>query len=186
MTTSIETMLDELLRIEGGYVNDPADSGGETNYGITIGVARANGYTGPMASMPKDVAKGIYRTIYWLRPNFVAVATFAPQVAAELFDTGVNMGPKVASEFLQRSLNALNRGGSDYPDLTVDGRIGTVATIPALSAFMHLRGPAGEEVLLHALDALQGARYIELAEANPKNERFLYGWLANRIENVHP
>ena len=34
---------------------------------------------------------------------------------------------------------------------------------------------------LRALDALQGERYIRLAERRPANEAFLYGWLANRI-----
>jgi len=36
-------------------------------------------------------------------------------------------------------------------------------------------------VLVKALDALQGARYVQLAEARPANEAFLYGWLAGRI-----
>jgi hypothetical protein len=36
-------------------------------------------------------------------------------------------------------------------------------------------------VLLRALEALQGERYIRLAELRPANEAFLYGWLANRI-----
>jgi hypothetical protein len=34
---------------------------------------------------------------------------------------------------------------------------------------------------LKALDALQGERYIRLAERRPANEAFLYGWLANRV-----
>jgi hypothetical protein len=39
----------------------------------------------------------------------------------------------------------------------------------------------GEAVLVKACDALQGARYLDLAEQRPANEAFLYGWLANRI-----
>lgn len=39
-------IIDEIIRVEGGYVNDPADSGGETNFGVTVAVARAHGYTG--------------------------------------------------------------------------------------------------------------------------------------------
>jgi lysozyme family protein len=104
----------------------------------------------------------------------------APRIAAELFDTGVNMGPKVAASFLQRALNALNRGASDYPDIAVDGHIGP-ATLAALDGFLRRRGPAGEAVLLKAIEALQGERYLRLAERRPANEAFLYGWLANRI-----
>ena len=104
-----------------------------------------------------------------------------PRIAAELFDTGVNMGPAVAVTFLQRALTALNRSGRDYPDLVPDGRIGA-ATLAALDAFLAVRGTSsGETVLLRALEALQGERYLRLAERRPANEAFLYGWLANRI-----
>jgi lysozyme family protein len=91
------------------------------------------------------------------------------------------MGPAVAATFLQRALSALNRNRADYPDLVPDGRIGP-ATLAALDTFLELRGRAsGEAVLLRALDALQGERYLRLAERRPANEAFLYGWLANRI-----
>ncbi len=44
-----------------------------------------------------------------------------------------------------------------------------------------VRGEAGEAVLVKALDALQGERYVQLAEARPANEAFLYGWPAGRV-----
>jgi lysozyme family protein len=91
------------------------------------------------------------------------------------------MGPAVAVTFLQRALTALNRNGADYPDLVPDGRIGE-QTLSALDAFLKLRSQrTGETVLLRALEALQGERYLRLAERRPANEAFLYGWLANRI-----
>ena len=94
------------------------------------------------------------------------------------------MGPAVAVTFLQRALTALNRGGADYPDLVPDGRIGP-STIGALDRFLGVRGQAtGETVLLRALEALQGERYLRLAERRPANEAFLYGWLANRIGSL--
>lgn len=180
MTPTIDQLVDALIEREGGYVNDPRDSGGETNFGITKAVALAHGYTGDMKVMPRSFAASIYRNLYWERPSFDLVSGYYPRVAAELFDTGVNMGPKVATEFLQRSLNALNRNGSDYVDIDVDGKIGG-STTEALKGFRSRRGLSGEQVLLAALNALQGARYIELAETHPKDESFLYGWLANRV-----
>ena len=177
----VEELIDELIDREGGYVNHPADRGGPTRYGITEAVARAHGYAGAMAELPRDEAAAIYRRLYWLRPRFDQVAQRAPRVAAELFDTGANMGPAVAATFLQRALTALNRGGGDYPDLVPDGRVGP-ATIAALDAFLDARGSrGGETVMLRALEALQGERYLRLAEKRPANEAFLYGWLANRI-----
>jgi lysozyme family protein len=180
---TIDQLLDELIAREGGYSNNPADTGGATNWGITQAVARAQGYQGDMRNLPRDEAKDIYRRIYWLRPRFDEVAKRVPRVAEELFDTGVNMGPSVAATFLQRALTALNRSKRDYPDLTPDGQIGP-ATLGALDGYMKARGAKGEDVLLKALEALQGERYIRLAEARPANEAFLYGWLANRIGNV--
>jgi lysozyme family protein len=176
----VDELIDELIEREGGYVSHPADRGGPTRFGITEAVARANGYGGAMADLPREEAAAIYRRLYWLRPRFDQVAERAPRVAAELFDTGANMGPAVAATFLQRALTALNRSGKDYPDLTPDGRIGPM-TIAALDAFLEARGAnGGETVLLRALEALQGERYLRLAEKRPANEAFLYGWLANR------
>ncbi len=178
--TDIDGLIDELIEREGGYVNHAADRGGPTRYGITEAVARAHGYGGAMASLPRDEAAAIYRRLYWLRPRFDEVARRSPALAAELFDTGANMGPAVAATFLQRALTALNRNGRDYPDLVPDGRIGP-RTLAALDAFLKLRGVKAETVLLRALEALQGERYLRLAERRPANEAFLYGWLANRI-----
>lgn len=177
---SIDQLIDALIAREGGFVHHPADRGGPTHWGITEAVARAHGYSGPMALLPRGEAAAIYRRLYWLRPRFDAVARRSPRIAAELFDTGANMGPGVAATFLQRALTALNRNGSDYPDLTPDGRIGE-ETLSALDAYLSLRPDNGETVLLRALEAMQGERYLRLAEKRPANEAFLYGWLANRI-----
>src|SRR4051794_12162780 len=134
-----------------------------------------------MRYLPRDEAAAIYKRLFWLRPQFDEVAKRSFPIAAELFDTGANMGPCVAATFLQRALTALNRNGSDYPDLVPDGRIGE-RTLAALDGFLAKRGSSsGETVLLRALEALQGERYLRLAERRPANEAFLYGWLANRI-----
>jgi lysozyme family protein len=177
----VDPLIEALIEREGRYVNHPDDRGGATCYGITESVARAHGYAGGMRNLPKAEAAAIYRRLYWIRPGFDAVAERSTAVAAELFDTGVNMGPAVAATFLQRALTALNRNGADYADLAPDGRIGK-STLAALDAFLAVRGKAGgETVLLRALEALQGERYLRLAERRPANEAFLYGWLANRI-----
>jgi lysozyme family protein len=180
-TINVDRLVEAVIEREGGYVDHPADEGGATCFGITEAVARANGYRGPMRQLPRPEAAAIYKRLYWLRPRFDEVASRSPRVAAELFDTGVNMGPAVSVTFLQRALTALNRNATDYPDLVPDGRIDP-ATLAALDCFLHLRGASsGETVLLRALEALQGERYLRLAERRPANEAFLYGWLANRI-----
>jgi lysozyme family protein len=177
----LDDLVEALIEREGGYVANAADTGGPTRFGITEAVARANGYRGAMRDFPRDEAAAIYKRLYWLRPRLDEVAARSRRIAEELFDTGVNMGPAVAVTFLQRALTALNRSGKDYADLVPDGRIGP-ATLGALDAFLAVRGQrSGETVLLRALEALQGERYLRLAERRPANEAFLYGWLANRI-----
>ena len=176
----IDQIIDGVIDREGGYADHPADRGGATRWGVTEAVARAHGYRGEMRAFPRSDAVTIYRRIYWARPGFDRLAERAPAVAAELFDTGVNMGPAVAVAFLQRALNALNRGASDYPDIVPGPRIDD-ATVASLTEFLARRKPNGEAVLLKALEALQGERYLDLAERRPANEAFLYGWLANRL-----
>jgi lysozyme family protein len=178
---NIDDLIEELIEREGGYVNHAADRGGPTNWGITEAVARRQGYVG---DMPQSDAAAIYKRLYWLSPRFDAVAERAPKLAAEMFDTGVNMGTGTATGFLQRALNALNRNSSDYTDILLDRAIGS-ATLSALDAFLKKRGSGAEAVLLKAVEALQGAHYLKIAEARPSQEAFVYGWLANRI-GQHP
>lgn len=169
-----------LIQREGGYTNNPKDTGGETNWGVTVAVARAFGYTGPMASMTQQVARDIYAQRYWHQPRFDDVAQLSEPVAEELLDTGVNMGTGTAGKFLQRALNVLNQEGKAFPDITADGAVGNM-TLAALKAFLAARGKLGEVVLLRMMNGQQSVRYIELAEARPSQESFEFGWQANRV-----
>ena len=180
MNGLIDRLIEDVIEREGDYVNHPADRGGPTRWGITEAVARQQGYFDDMCDLPQSDAAAIYRRLYWVAPAFDRIADTAPKLAAELFDTGINMGTGTATGFLQRALNALNRNERDYADLTVDRRIGP-STLLALHGFFRRRGAAGEAVILKAVEALQGAHYVRLAETRPSQEAFLYGWLANRI-----
>lgn len=174
--------VNKVIKIEGGYVNDPKDSGGETNWGITIAVARAFGYTGPMRDMTRQQAAEIYKARFWDSMRLDDVAAISPQIALELFDSGVNVGTQRAGEWFQTCLNAFNQEGSWYRDITVDGRIGPM-TIAAFRDYMTRRvRNHGERVMLRALNALQGAFYIDLSQRRQKDERFVYGWILNRVE----
>ncbi|WP_298400435.1 glycoside hydrolase family 108 protein [Sphingobium sp.] len=177
---NIDDLIAEVITREGGYSDHPADRGGPTNMGITQAVARANGYYGDMQALPRKLAESLYRRLYWDQPGYGFVAETSWKIAAELFDTAVNMGVATATGFLQRALNALNRNQQDYPDLKIDRLLGA-RTLGALRTFRALRGESSDAVLLKAIEALQGERYIALAESRPANEAFLYGWLANRI-----
>lgn len=177
---SFEQCIGPLLGKEGGYTNDPRDPGGETNWGVTIAVARAFGYLGAMQSMTRDQAVEVYRRRYWKPLLLDDVAAMSPKIADELFDQAVNQGVETAGRALQRALNVLNKGGTFYPDVTVDGRVGPM-TIAALKEYARRRGNDGETVLLRALNALQATRYIEIAENRTTSEDYVFGWILNRV-----
>lgn len=174
---NLQQTIDALIAREGRYSNNPADPGGETMWGITATVARANGYAGSMKDMPRDTATAIYTYQYWTLSRFDEVSKIDPFIAEELLDTGVNMGVATAGRFLQRALNVL------LPiSLTRDGVIGDM-TLTALKSLLDARGVPGRLVLLRMLNAQQSVRYIELAEANPAQETFEYGWQLNRVSS---
>lgn len=172
----IDQVIDTVLANEGSYVNDARDAGGETMFGITIATARANGYKGAMRDLPRDLAREIYKRQYVIAPGFDLIAALSEPIAAELVDTGVNMGPTVPTRFLQRALNVLNNQGKDYADIVADGHSGP-GTRAALKAFLAKRGVDGERRLLALLNAFQGERYASLAEGRGANEAFMFGWL---------
>lgn len=174
-----DVIINKILIVEGGYVNHPSDKGGATNYGITEAVARSNGFTGDMRDLPRELAYSIYEKQYWSVNKLTEIASLSAGIAEELADTGVNMGVKTAATFLQRTLNALNMKGDLFPNLVVDGLIGT-KSLTALSLVLNKR-KGSELAILRMLNSLQGARYIELTETREANKDFVLGWFLNRV-----
>ena len=168
-----------LFAVEGGFVNDPKDPGGATNHGITEKVARDHGYQGPMEQLPKTVAVDIYTQDYINEPGFNRVIAISPAVGHKLVDAGVNAGAVRASRWFQEALNQLNRGGQDYPMLTVDGQLGP-RTMAAYQALERKRGRAKAcELVLKLVDVQQGAHYMRLGMPT-----FVVGWVDHRLGNV--
>lgn len=166
-----------VLAVEGGYVNHPADPGGETNMGITKRVAVANGYTGPMRTLPREVATSIYYREYLVKPGYAPLIPIDAAVTEELFDTTVNMGPLRPSRWFQQNVVRLcnvnlNSQGID-------------ATIRAYAACQQRVGAARLcKMMLGALDADQATEYARLVRVNPKLRVFYRGWMNKRVGNV--
>ena len=104
---SFEKAIERVLAHEGGYVNDPRDNGGETNWGITVVVARANGYAGSMRTMSRVQAKAIYRKQYW---DAVKADQLPFVVAFQLFDAAVNHGVRRAVMLMQQCVGTTQDG----------------------------------------------------------------------------
>lgn len=88
---------------EGGYSNNPDDPGGETMWGITVAVARANGYTGEMQLMPKETASAIYQRRYWVPAG---CDRLPDGVDFQVFDAAVNSGVINAVKWLQQAVGS--------------------------------------------------------------------------------
>ncbi len=182
-----EAYIQLVLAKEAGYSDNPNDSGGPTNYGITQARAKAAGYTGDMRQLQMDQAVEIYRLFYWRQPMFDAVAEISPGLAALCLDLGINLGTTWPGRFVQRALNVLNDRELLYRNVTPDGVMGAM-TRAALSSFLERRGSRGLEVLINMVRAQASVRYIEIAEGSLKNEDFEYGWQDTRafpISTLH-
>ena len=176
----LDGIINKVIGIEGGYVDDARDSGGATRWGITEAVAREHGYVGEMRDLPVEQARLIYRQSYanpMLVPDMLRLALV--RTAHEAFEGAVNLGVRRAAKNLQRVLNVLNRGGGLYGDLAVDGRPGpnTRRAMGALTA----ADRHADRFLSGGMNVLQGAFYIELCERREKDEKFFRGWIGARV-----
>jgi lysozyme family protein len=177
---------DETMGHEGGYVNDPADVGGETYKGIArkyhpswegwsiIDSLKGNSEFPKLLdrhSQLQRMVEKFYKQFYW-DVNLLDHIT-NQNIATEMFDTGVNMGIGRAAKFLQQSCNYLNRNGKLFPDLVVDGKIGK-KSLDALNVLLS----NNEAVFVYKiLNLLQGNHYLEYMTKSPTQERFARGWL---------
>ncbi|QNX03329.1 glycoside hydrolase family 108 protein [Acinetobacter seifertii] len=107
MSITFDEVFERTIGHEGGYVNNPKDPGGETNWGITIKTARENGYTGSMKSMSRLQAKEIYRVAFW---NRAKCDQYAGAISYQIFDAAVNHGIGNAIRMLQRAVGVLDDG----------------------------------------------------------------------------
>lgn len=166
MSSKFEIAFKETIYDEGGYSNAKYDSGGETKYGITKATARNYGYKGDMKDLSLDTAKDIYRKNYW-RSEF---DEFHIEIAKFLFDCNVNHGYKGMSLILQKSINLLTRN-----NINVDGIAGKTTYTRALQL--------DQERLFFMLFSYRCKYFIDIAEKNETQEKFIFGWLKNRVWN---
>ena len=164
---TVDDVIDDIIRREGGYVDNPADRGGPTKYGITQVTLTA--WRGRPVT-PKDVeeltveeARRIYRTLYIDKPGF---ASLPEPLRGLVVDTAVHSGVKTAVKLLQKAL-----GG-----LLVDGVLGpvTMAAVRDANLSWLYRNMLAERI-----------RYIgEVIKVRPANAVFAKGWMERISEFV--
>jgi len=152
---NFENVIKKVLVNEGGYVNDPKDSGGETKFGIT----KRTYPNVDIKNLTIAEAEAIYKRDFWDRLKGDDIAS--DDVAYEIFDTAVNMGVRTSSKLAQMVIGA-------YPD----GIIGQ-KTLEELNG-------ADVELFVAKFKLSKVARYTYLAKKYPKNRKFFFGWI-NRV-----
>jgi len=154
---SFDEIIEIVLEHEGGYVNDPDDPGGETNFGI----AKRSHPDVDIANLTKEGAKEIYKSEYWDKNK---VESLPEQLRHIYFDMCVNQGRGRAVRIMQRAANAKGAG------LKVDGGMGPV-TIEAMK---------GLEI--DRVRAYRVKYYADLVTRKPDLEKFYFGWFRRSLE----
>lgn len=172
-----EGIIESKTDLEGGYVNDPDDKGGETCHGVTLTTAREYGYKGRMKDLTRAQAFDIYDRGWWKKLKLDEIFAISPLLADRMFDFGINSGRVNCVKSLQRILNVLNNEGKLYADIDTDGGMGP-KTLGALNAYLNYRKDEGLGILIFALISHQVTYYTEISEKRKKNEKFAYGWYA--------
>ena len=184
---TIEDIAEEIIGREGGYVNDPDDPGGATNFGVTIGTMTRLGMdlNGDGRVTPSDVkrltraqARDIFVNHYFHRPG---IAKLPKAIQASVFDMYVNAGGN-AVKILQRLLNDMGQ------QVSVDGVIGPQTT--EASEIAHANAPS------HFADAYGIARrnyYYAIADRRPASRKYARrrdggkgGWILRAEECISP
>lgn len=183
----VQSLAEEIVAREGGFVNDPDDPGGATNFGVTIGTVRRLGLdlTGDGQVSEADVraltraqAVAIFLEHYYRRPG---IAALPEALQPSVFDMYVNAGGN-AVRILQRLLGEMGH------DLTADGVIGPQTIRAAQAAYQ-----AAPDHLADAYGIARRNYYYALADSRPASRKYARrrdggkgGWILRAEEFIAP
>ena len=149
--------LTHVLQYEGGYSNDPRDSGGETNFGIS---KRAHPNV-DIKNLTKETAGEIYQKQYW---DPCKCSDLPPKIAVMVFDMAVNQGVTTAKETLQKALG-----------VKVDGDIGPKTLSAAMESL--------SQRVVRDIACIRVEKYLSMN--NPTEETYEKGWIKRLIATMY-
>lgn len=184
---TVEEIAAEIVAREGGYVNDPDDPGGATNFGVTLSTLRRLGFdkTGDGRIDTRDVkalsradAQRIYVEHYFRKPR---LAELPQSVQASVFDMYVNAGAN-AVRILQRLCTRMGFMATD------DGQVGPRTILAARQA-----DAAAPGYFADAYGIERRNYYYAIADARPASRKFARsksggkgGWILRAEEFISP
>jgi lysozyme family protein len=143
---TFDKIIPYLLEDEGGYVNDPKDPGGETNFGIS----KRSHPDVDILHLTQEKAMGIYRQEYWVKFEISAIPAHLRYM---YFDMVVNMGIRNTNKLVQRLLKTKQDG------------------ILTQQQILHLKN-----IALTSLAEIRVLYYIGIVNKNPSQAKYLEGW----------
>jgi len=184
---SVEELAAEIIRREGGYVNDPDDPGGATNFGVTIGTMRRLGLdldgdgritSQDVKKLKMEQAADIFIQQYFNEPR---IDLLPGPLQPSVFDMNVNAGSR-SIKILQKLLRKF-----DEP-VAVDGGIGPQTAGAAARALA--KAP---DSFVDAYGIARRNYYYRLADRRPALRKFARrrdggkgGWIKRAEEFISP
>ena len=185
---TVKEIAEAIVGREGGFVNDPDDPGGATNFGVTIHTMRRLGLdldrdgdvdARDVRLLSRPQAVEIFIKHYFVRPR---ISDLPPALHDTVFDMYVNAGAN-AVKILQRLLREMGQR------ITPDGVIGP-KTIHAVTRIV---ASAGSQVVVDAYGIARRNYYYALADARPKSRKYARrlnggkgGWIRRAEEFISP
>ncbi len=158
--SKFDNAVNDLLDIEGGYVNDPNDSGGETNFGIT----KRSYPDVDIKNLTSADAKMIYLRDFWNKYHYEWFNS--AKIGRMVFIMCVVMPPRQAHKILQKAVNLC----FDDENLVIDGILGQ-KTFEAVNRIYDV------ERLLRGISIFQAFYYKSLIQRKPSQKKYINGWL---------
>lgn len=167
---NFEGFAGKVLRLEGGFVNHPADKGGPTKYGVILSTWKQYGYdkdhdgdidAEDIKVLTEDDARYIAKKVFW--DFFQADFILNQSIAEFIVDWGYNSGRVTVAKKLQKLLG-----------VPADGLIG-VQSLNAINC-------ADQQNLFDTLKVSRRMYIDSIVETNPNQKVFYTGWI-NRINS---
>lgn len=187
VSDTVHDIAREIVAREGGFVDDPADPGGPTKYGVTLGTLQALGRDltrdgrvdiRDVHALRRDGAVEIFLSQYFDRPG---LSRLPEALQASVFDMYVNAGP-MAVKLLQRVLKAQGHAVKD------DGVIG-----PATLSAARAEAARGLQALIDRYGVARRDFYYGLADARPASRKYACrkdggkgGWITRAESFISP
>jgi lysozyme family protein len=163
-----DSIIDSILLLEGGYIDDKRDSGSETK----LGISKKSYPELDIKALTREEAKYIYKQDFWNSQGYRVVRN--PALARKILNIAINCGAKTSVILLQRTLRAFG-----FDDLEVDGEYGEITN----QCIKKIIKQNNLDLFLQALSLIQKVYYYKIVSEQPHKKVFLDGWL-NRAKII--